>query len=390
MGWRAMTETPSQTYSVDGILLTPYFTGAQRMDALISLIDAAKSSLRLFYYIFNEDRAGTKVRDALLSALGRKVTVSLTIDGFGSSASDAFLAPLVDAGASVCRFSARFGRRYLLRNHQKMTLADDTHAIIGGFNIADDYFEDAGPTHWRDLGLGVDGDAAQRLAGYYDALARWSRRQRASMRELRRALREWSEPNGPVRWLMGGPMRRLNPWARAVKKDMGSATRLDMISAYFVPHPSMLRRIAAIGRRGQALLMTAAKSDSEITVAAARHSYQLLLRRGVKIWEYRPARLHTKLLVLDDAVYVGSANFDIRSLFLNLELMLRIEDKAFADAMRTYAASERRAAQRISPQLHTRRRTLFARIRWSIAYFIVGVLDLSVTRRLNFSGVRWR
>jgi cardiolipin synthase len=71
MGWRAMTETPSQTYSVDGILLTPYFTGAQRMDALISLIDAAKSSLRLFYYIFNEDRAGTKVRDALLSALGR-------------------------------------------------------------------------------------------------------------------------------------------------------------------------------------------------------------------------------------------------------------------------------------------------------------------------------
>jgi cardiolipin synthase len=151
----------------------------------------------------------------------------------------------------------------------------------------------------------------------------------------------------------------------------------------------MLGRIASVGRRGVANVMTAAKSDNDVTIAAARHSYHRLLKYKVKVWEYREAKLHTKLLILDDAVYVGSANFDVRSLYLNLELMLRVEDKGFADHMRAYAEGERETAQAITPQLHRRRRTWFARLRWSIAYFLVGVLDSNLTRRLNF-GQRWR
>jgi cardiolipin synthase len=359
------------------------------MAALLALIEGARKSLRLFYYIFAQDESGRTVRDALIGACGRGVHVSLTIDGFGSSATDSFLQPLHQAGADICRFLPRFGRRYLLRNHQKMALADDQRALIGGFNIADDYFEDAGRSHWRDLGLGVEGDITRKLTGYYDALARWSRSPNARLRTLRRTLGQWSDQEGQVRWLMGGPTRRLNPWAKAVKTDIRKAHSLDLISAYFIPGPIMLGRIASVGRRGDANVMTAAKSDNDVTIAAARHSYHRLLKHKVKIWEYREARLHTKLLILDDAVYVGSANFDVRSLYLNLELMLRVEDKAFADHMRVYAEGERTMAHAITPQLHRRRRTWFARLRWSLAYFLVGVLDTSVTRRLNF-GKRWR
>jgi cardiolipin synthase A/B len=384
-----MRGSPADPFAVGDISITPYVEGAERMEALLALIAGAKTSLRLFYYIFAKDDAGRKVRDALVDARKRGVGVSLTIDGFGSTASDAFLAPLHDAGADICRFLPRFGRRYLLRNHQKMALADDERAIIGGFNIADDYFADEGRSHWRDLGFGVEGNAARRLAGYYDALAAWSRKPNARLRQLRRTLGKWSDQEGQVRWLMGGPTRRLNPWARAVKTDLRQASQLDMISAYFVPSPIMLGRIASVGRRGTANVMTASRSDSEVTIAAARHSYHRLLKRGVKVWEYRPARLHTKLLVLDDAVYVGSANFDMRSLYLNLELMLRIEDKRFADHMRAYAEAERQLAQAITPQLHRRRRTWLARMRWSLAYFLVGVLDSNLTRRLNF-GPRWK
>ena len=375
-----------QSFTVDGTRLTPYIDGNSRFAALLALIDGARESLRLFYYIFTKDDAATRIRDALHAALGRGVSVTLVIDGFGSAVDQAFLAPLEEGGADVCMFHPRFGRRYLLRNHQKMALADEARAIIGGFNIADAYFDDDSPLHWRDLGLGVEGDPVRRLAGYFDVLARWSHQPRPPMRQLRRALRDWSEPDGAVRWLMGGPSLRLNPWVRAVKTDMGVARRLDLISAYFIPNPAMLRRIERIASRGIARLMTAQRTDSEITVAAARHSYHRLLRHGVEIWEYRAARLHTKLLILDDAVYIGSANFDIRSLYLNLELMLRIEDKAFAENMRNFCAQERIEAQYVTPRLHARRRTWFARLRWSIAYFIVGVLDASVTRRLNFGG----
>ena len=130
---------------------------------------------------------------------------------------------------------------------------------------------------------------------------------------------------------------------------MRSATRLDMIAAYFAPSRAMLRRIAGVGRRGQARVVTAAKSDNSTTIVAARYTYSRLLRRGVKIFEYQPTKLHTKLFVIDDKVHIGSANFDMRSLYLNLEMMLRVDNAAFADAMRRFVEGEIADSKPITP-----------------------------------------
>ena len=67
------------------------------------------------------------------------------------------------------------------------------------------------------------------------------------------------------------------------------------------------------------------------------------MRRGVEIFEYPPTKLHSKLVVLDDVVHIGSSNFDIRSLYLNLEMMLRVDDAGFADMMRAYFEGEQAA-----------------------------------------------
>ena len=58
------------------------------------------------------------------------------------------------------------------------------------------------------------------------------------------------------------------------------------------------------------------------------------------MFEYQPTKLHSKLLVMDDVVQIGSSNFDIRSLYLNLELMLRVDDAGFAGLMRDYFEGE--------------------------------------------------
>lgn len=372
------------SFTVDGNRLTLLTTGPARLDALVALIAGARHSLRLLYYIYSRDDAGRRVRDALQEAVERGVTVSLIVDGFGSDATHDFFAPLEQAGASVCRFSPRWGRRYLLRNHQKLALADEARVIIGGFNIQDGYFADGGEETWRDLGLLVDGPAAGRLAGYFDALSAWAKQPGAKMRSLRRALRRWSEPAGTTRWLLGGPARRLSRWALAVKQDMRACTRLDLIAAYFAPNPAMLRRIEAVERRGgQARVLTAGKSDNSATIGAARHTYRRMLRRGVEVYEYQPSKLHTKLFVIDDVVHIGSANFDMRSLYLNLELMLRIDDKHFADHMRGYVEGELTRSERITREAHRQTGTI-ERIRWSIAYFVVAVVDYGVSRRLNF------
>ena len=96
----------------------------------------------MIYYIYVDDEAGRMVRQALIDAATRGVAVSVIVDGLGSEHAEhnGFFEPLREAGADVCRFVPRWGRRYLLRNHQKLVLADEARAIIGGFNVEDSYF----------------------------------------------------------------------------------------------------------------------------------------------------------------------------------------------------------------------------------------------------------
>ena len=367
--------------TVSGNALSLLVTGAERLDALIALIDSAERQLKVLYYMYLDDEAGQRVHNALLNAAKRGVTTALIVDGFGSDAhsADAFFAPLEAAGIDVCAFNPRWGRRYLLRNHQKMVVADDARAIVGGFNVAQDYFLDNDDA-WRDLGLIVEGPAAQKLSGYFDALQTWTKRPKARMRDLRRALRTWSGEDGNVRWLLGGPARRLSPWAKCVRADMRNATSLSMIAAYFAPNPAMLRRLDQIGMRGTARVITASKSDNHATIEAARFTYPGLLRKRVKVYEYSPSKLHTKLILIDDIVYIGSANFDMRSLFLNLEIMLRIEDVAFAAYVRNYIDGEVAASAEQRLEAYKGWRTWGPKVRRAFSYFLVAVMDYNVAR----------
>lgn len=375
---------------VAGNRLTLLPDGPERLEALVGLIEGARESLRVLYYIWVDDEAGRRVRDALVAAAGRGVAVSLLIDGFGSSnAPKGFFQPLVEAEARFCRFVPRWGRRYLLRNHQKLALADGRKAIVGGFNISDDYFGTVEEGAWRDLGLEVDGPSVDALARYFDALFGWAELPNASIRRLRRMLSQHSASDGPLQWLFGGPTRRLSPWARSVKADMMHALRLDLIVAYFAPSLSVLRRIFGIARRGRARLVTPSKLDHQWAVGAARFLYWRLLKRGAEIYEYQATKLHTKLIVIDDVVHIGSANFDMRSLYLNLEMMLRVDDPAFAAMMRGFVEGEIANSKRILPEAHRANMTWWNRLKWGIGYFLVATADYNVARRLNFGKTRF-
>lgn len=381
-----MPEPHQPSFTVDGNHLTMLPDGPERMAQLLALIDGATRSLRLLYYIYVDDSAGRAVRSALIAAAGRGVEVQLIVDGLGSEPAAArdFFDPMEAAGVGVCRFVPRWGRRYLLRNHQKLALADESRAIIGGFNIEDSYFGTAEQGAWRDLGLLVEGPAAGRLVGYFDALKDWTGRSRPPIRTLTRTLKSWSEPQGAMRWLFGGPTRRPSPWARTVKRDMDRARTIDLIAAYFAPNPAMLRRLDKVGRRGRVRVVLPSKMDHGAAIWAARFTYAGLLRKQVQIYEYQPTKLHTKLFVIDDIVHIGSANFDIRSMFLNLELMLRIEDRAFAAHIRAYVEGEIAQSERITRDVYRARTGPWTRAKQFVAYFVMAVLDYNVTRRLNF------
>jgi cardiolipin synthase len=363
-------------------------TGAGRLRALLDLIAGAQHSFKMLMYMFNPDHAGSAVHDALLAAARRGVDVRLLVDGFGSDAPPQFFADLADAGGDYCVFNPSWGRRYLLRNHQKLVTADDAIAILGGANIDETYLTDTGPKHWRDLWLRIEGPEVAMASRYFDMVFRWSKRKNAKLRSLRRMIGEYSEWRGLLQWKFSGPLSMRNSWWRSIGRDMKRAKQLDMIFAYFAPPGAMLRRIGGVGRRGCARVITAAKSDNNATIAAARHSYSRLLRRHVRIYEYQPAKLHTKMAIVDDAVHIGSSNFDYRSFYINLEIMVRIKDAGFAAAMRAYFERELEDCKWITPALHKRRANPWRRLKWAISHFLVNVLDYTVTRRLNFRAER--
>ena len=359
--------------------------GPERLKALLALIDGAERQVRLLFYMFSGDASGEAVRDALTRAAERGVEVRLVIDGFGCSNTIAnFFAPVQEAGGRFCLFHPSYGRRYLLRNHQKLAIADGRAAIIGGANIADDYFSARSANRWRDLWLLVEGPAVKPAVRYFDGIFRWTTTKGAKIRELRRLIHRHSQRKGALQWHFSGPMRRRNPWPAQIAREIMTGERLDMIAAYFSPPFSMLRRLARMGRRGRVRIITAARSDNNATIAAARHTYARLLRNGVEMYEYLPEKLHTKLVIIDDVVHIGSSNFDFRSLYLNLEVMLRIEDQGFARQMRRYFEGELRDSLRITPELHKQRANPWRRLKWTLSHFLVTSMDYTVTRRLNF------
>lgn len=357
--------------------------GVHRFDALLELIENAQESLHLFYYMFQDDGAGAQVLDALLAAAKRGVKIELVVDRFGTDAKEEFFEPLVEAGARFAIFNPRKTRRYLIRNHQKMAIADGKTAMVGGFNLSEHYFKPPEENGWCDLGVRMEGPLVEELLNWFCQIADWAENPKAQYRAVRSMVREWQPGDGPAQLLVGGPTAVPSNWARQVKRDLRKANRLDLVMAYFSPPRSFRRLISRIGQRGKARLVMAGKSDNKATIGAARATYGSLLRSGCEIYEFQPCKLHMKLLVIDDAVYFGSANFDHRSIRLNLELMFRFEDADLAARIREFIDGMAEASEHITHEVHRRRRGIFAKLHWLFGWFLVTTVDYTVSRGLN-------
>jgi cardiolipin synthase len=144
----------------------------------------------------------------------------------------------------------------------------------------------------------------------------------------------------------------------------------------------MRRAITRAARRGARVqLITPGQSDIPLMRAATRSLYQRLLRAGVQIYEYQPQVLHTKLLLIDQAVYVGSANLDVRSFRINYELMLRLTEPDTVQEAVAIFESHLRHSRAIDRGEWRKSRTFWAKIKERLALFLFTRLDPLVARR---------
>jgi len=173
--------------------------------------------------------------------------------------------------------------------------------------------------------------------------------------------------------LLSGPGRGHSTFKRALMEDLKEARDVRIICAYFVPTWRLRRALARVVKRGgRVQLLLAGKSDVEVVRLASRHLYERLLRAGIEIYEYQPQILHAKLLIIDNAVYVGSSNLDARSLSLNYELMIRMDDASTARQAAEIFAGDLAHSQCVVPR---KWRGFWTRLVEKVSHFLVARVD---------------
>ena len=314
-----------------------------------------------------------------MAAAARGVHVQVLVDAIGSwLLPDDFFTPLTAKGAEVRRFNPIHPLRFGVRDHRKLLICDDTMAFIGGFNMADEYDGDGVTCGWCDLGLQIRSrELAGKLGGSFAELFSLSRFHHTSWLQFRAFRRRRKAKKGSTKeLLLAKPGRGASPFQIALYRDLRRARNVRITSPYFLPTHRLRRELMRVVRRGgRVQLILGSKTDVPISQLAARSLYRRLLKAGVEIYEYQPQILHTKLVCVDDAVYVGSSNFDIRSLNLNYELMLRLEQKSVVSQANEIFERLRGQSQKIELATWQKTQTIWQRWKNHWAHFLLTRID---------------
>ncbi len=359
-------------------------SGAVGLAAMEQAIGQARHSVDLQVYIFEDGRAARRILQALVAAATRGVRVRVLVDALGSMSLPAgFFDSLTTRGGQFRAFNPLHPRRLVYRNHRKALVCDRQLAVVGGFNIADEYDGDGVNQGWLDLGLEITGPLVAGIDQAFEQLFARAEFKTASLAWLRRARESDHLRAGPDELLLSSPGRNPNPIKRSLLRDLGKANRVCIASAYFLPTWGLRRRLMKRARAGARVqLLLPALSDVPLAQAAGRFLYGRLLRAGVEIREYKPQVLHAKLVIADSAVYIGSANFNTRSLHIDYELLVRTIDPAIGYQAREWFDASLARARRIRLDDWRRKRTLMERLWQRFAYFLMARLDPLIARWL--------
>lgn len=354
-------------------------TGDKFYAALLTAISAARESIRLETYIFAAGKPGDDIRDALITAVRRGVKTMVLIDDFGSyELPSNYWTVFIAAGGEYRKFNPLGFYRAAFRDHRKLLVCDSAIAFVGGFNITGEESGD-GITHgWRDLGFRINTSLAVDLAASFDRMFKM-----AAFRHRR--LPRFRLPGLPLRKPVSHPAASVltnnpggfaSPIKNALLNDLKSALKIRIISGYFLPTLRLRRVLRKSARRGGDIrIITAGKTDVPLARYAGRALYERFLRARIAVFEYEAQILHSKLIIADNVVYIGSANLDTRSLNINYELLVRIDDPVLADQARNIFKNYLPHCREISRKTWRTERSLWEKVLEQVSNFILARID---------------
>lgn len=341
---------------------------------LLEAMRGARKTINFSVYIWEPGKASDSVFEVITERARAGVEVRVLLDGLGCmKAPDKDLDAFKAAGGKVTHFRpVRLGSltRFHRRNHRRSIVIDGAVAFTGGMAVGDKWLGgEPGHPEWRDSMVQVTGPLAKSVQSAFATI--WGAcAGEMLMGDGHYPEREAAAPGAQeVEYhtcVISAPSHEDHPLRLFFMLSFLSARRtLYITTPYFVPDEQTRKAAAARARAGVdvRILLPNERTDA-VPIRLAGHSYfDELLAAGVRIYEYQPAMMHNKTVVVDGQwAIVGSANMDIRSKELNQENVLGILDAGFGKELdATFLADLAKASEITLPEW--RRRGLWARVK---------------------------
>ncbi len=326
--------------------LTIYDYGEDAFRAMFADIKAARESVLVETYQFNNDEVGNTFRKRLIRQAQRGVKVFLIFDSIGSWSLPARLRRFprnvhTFEFGPIKSLRTLFRQGVLVRDHRKILVVDKRVAYLGGINIGKEYRR-----RWRDTHLRIAGPLAQNVAYAFDTF--WDAYHPGGASPL--VFTTAIDPQITI--VANDPLRREFPihdcYLAAFQEAQHS---IRIASSYFLPPRTLIDALTAAARRGVKVeLLLPEDSDVPLVDWAARNLFAEFLAHGVAIWIYQRTVNHSKTCTIDGRwSTIGSANLDSFSLHGNFEINAFIRDEAFAAQMEAMWHNDLKNCVRLDP-----------------------------------------
>jgi len=337
--------------------------GSDTLRALREGIAGARRRISVGTYILAHDAVGRELVSLLAARAREGVEVRLLIDAIGSRTLPWFaLRRLRAAGGQVAWFNPVFSLRGKgsanWRNHRKLAVFDGTLAIIGGQNLGGQYIgSNPSRRRFRDASFRVSGPAANHIEHIF--LTDWCQATDVEPESLRQTLLEEAPAVGTERAQVidSGPDAEGDPlWKQLLQMIEQAKARIDIVTPYFIPDAELIAVLGQAARGGRRVrVIIPRRSDHRLTDFARRPALRTLAEAGAEIYLYSPGVLHTKLVLIDgERALIGSANIDMRSLFLNYEISAVVSHSPACADIAAHIDSLVAESRRLSPQVIAR------------------------------------
>jgi cardiolipin synthase len=332
------------------------------VDQIVRDIDAARRFVHLEYFMFADDKIGSRVIDALVRARKRGVVCRVLIDHLSNLLlRGPVLRRLGAAGIPVHQmltaspFSNQWNR-IDLRNHRKIVVVDGVVAFTGSHNLIEDTYHKRSNIrkgiHYIELVVRVTGPIAREFNAAF--ITDWYSETEVLLDERTAPEMRGRIPvTGDVlcQVLPSGPgFEHNNNLMLFVALFHAARRRITIVNPYVVPEETLLLALTSAAQRGVEVTLIVSEIGDQFLVYHAQGSYyEELLKAGVNIYRYMaPVILHSKSISIDDDIAViGSSNMDIRSFELNLEITLVCYDRQVVADLRKLEAEYLRCSRQL-------------------------------------------